>query len=144
MYTCSKCGGSYEKLTSRSRQCQPCRSARLNEYRSRTDYHKKAYAKNAVHERERHLIRKYGVTLGDYERMFAKQGGLCAICKRPQDKSFDVDHCHATGRVRGLLCTNCNRMIGHANDDVARLKAAAAYLEAICPEVGAAFIRAVM
>lgn len=80
-------------------------------------------------ERERHLIRKYGLTLMDYQEMYDSQGGCCAICRKVQRRAFDVDHNHATGEVRGLLCTNCNRMLGHAGDSVVNLRAAADYLE---------------
>lgn len=64
---------------------------------------------------------RYGITLDDYERMLAAQGGGCAICARlPADAGnpehwtdvLCVDHCHATGKVRGLLCNDCNLAIG--------------------------------
>ena len=101
------------------------------------------YEANPAHDRERHLVRKYGVDLGAYERLFAAQDGKCAICRRSQERAFDVDHCHSTGAVRGLLCTNCNRMVGHAHDDPGRLDAAAAYLRAF-PQVAAEVIGAYM
>lgn len=79
-------------------------------------------------KRERHLVRKYGITQVEYDQLLISQGSACAICKRQQSKSFDVDHDHSTGHVRGLLCTNCNRMIGHAADSPERLRIAAKYL----------------
>lgn len=109
-------------------QCKECRKARFNQYRNRSGYNLKRYWSDPQGERERHLIRKYGVTLADYDRMFAKQDGKCAICKKTQERAFDVDHCHKTGRVRGLLCTSCNRMIGHGGDSAERLLAGASYL----------------
>lgn len=56
----------------------------------------------------------YGMTPEDYEKQLASQGGACAICGRPpQSRSLDVDHCHATNFVRGLLCNPCNRHLGY-------------------------------
>ena len=123
-------------------RCKGCAKHIAQEWRAKNpDAQKRRYYADPAGERERHLIRKYGVNLKDYDRMLAEQGGSCAICKRTQDRSFDVDHCHSTGKVRGLLCTNCNRMVGHAADSGARLVAAAAYL-GINPHQAAHFIRA--
>jgi hypothetical protein len=67
--------------------------------------------------------------------MLAAQDGACVICgtTEPGDnwhRGLHIDHCHATGRVRGLLCQNCNQMLGKAHDDPAVLRKAAQYLEA--------------
>jgi hypothetical protein len=80
--------------------------------------------------RRAHLRAKYGLTLADYERMLAEQGGGCAICRdgAPDGQSLHVDHCHDAGVVRGLLCFNCNAGLGMFDHDVARLDAAVAYL----------------
>lgn len=82
------------------------------------------------------LKAKYGMTMGDLLAMRASQDGKCAICVRVMrtvgPSGFDreyVDHCHATGRVRGLLCGRCNTSIGHFNDDPVLLMAAARYVE---------------
>jgi hypothetical protein len=78
--------------------------------------------------------RKYGMSLGRYDRLMAAQNDACAICRRPfakrglGDASPCIDHCHETRRVRGLLCGPCNRGIGHFQDDVGRIRQAAAYL----------------
>jgi hypothetical protein len=64
--------------------------------------------------------------------MFTKQDGRCKICNIVQEeliKALAVDHCHTTGKVRGLLCRECNLMLGNANDNIENLKAAIAYLE---------------
>lgn len=152
MKTCTKCQeakpisefwADRSKKNGYSSRCKVCKAAAYTQYRKDGDYDKKRYQKAPEKERERHLIRKYGVTLADYGRMFEAQGGACAVCGKTQDRAFDVDHCHTTGKVRGLLCTNCNRMVGHAHDDSARLRAAAEYLErSVVPQVSAAFVSA--
>jgi hypothetical protein len=90
-------------------------------------------------------VRKYGVTLADYQAMLEAQGGNCAIChalEADQFKGvFHVDHCHATGAVRGLLCRGCNHMLGVVGDDPAILQRAIAYL---VPQVAAEVIAAYM
>ncbi len=67
-----------------------------------------------------------------YDDMEVAQGEVCAICKQPSSKQgvlrFDVDHNHATKKVRGLLCRHCNLMLGHARDDPKRLYRAIYYL----------------
>lgn len=80
-------------------------------------------------------LRNHGLTVDEYVTMFAAQGGLCAICRQPEraanrkPTTLCIDHDHETGRVRGLLCSGCNSSIGYAQDDPARLRAAADYLE---------------
>jgi len=75
-----------------------------------------AKARKAVYAKKRHLERKYGMTQDDWDAMYKAQNGVCAICKVPgrvgKHGKLAVDHCHVTGRVRGLLCTPCNISIG--------------------------------
>jgi len=79
-----------------------------------------------------HLRRKYGLEPKDYDRMFAAQEGKCAICKTPspggRSSRFNVDHCHSSGLVRGLLCNQCNTAIGALQDDPRRMISAIIYL----------------
>lgn len=88
--------------------------------------------------RERQLKHKYGITLKEYEELLEKQGGCCAICKTPRNRTsgtneekwnYSVDHNHETGKVRGLLCNQCNRGLGMFLDDKNILLAARDYLE---------------
>ena len=82
-------------------------------------------------KREDAMMRAYGLTMADFEALLAQQGGTCAICgggRSGPGSRFHVDHCHATGRVRGLLCGNCNTAIGLLGDDPERAEKAAAYL----------------
>jgi len=76
--------------------------------------------------RNYHLRRRYGITVEDYDRMFAEQGGVCAICR--EAKAEHVDHCHRTRRVRGLLCFNCNGALGQFRDRPDLMVRAVAYL----------------
>jgi hypothetical protein len=80
--------------------------------------------------RRRLVAKRYGVTLEDYERLESDQGEACAICGGCNDsgRSLGVDHCHTTGRVRGLLCSNCNMAVGLFKEDPVRLRAAILYL----------------
>jgi hypothetical protein len=76
------------------------------------------------------LREKFGIGLYQYETMFEQQQGKCFICSNEeQEKNLAVDHCHSTGRVRGLLCGPCNQAIGLMKDSPALLIKAAQYLE---------------
>lgn len=81
-------------------------------------------------QRAGHLLRKFGMTLKQYDAMLEAQEGRCAICTKPPrpDVSLHIDHEHETGRVRGLLCFSCNAALGYFGDDCDRLIAAAGYL----------------
>lgn len=60
--------------------------------------------------------------------MLAAQDGVCAICKQTPEGQWNIDHCHDTGAVRGLLCSPCNIGIGQLGDDPERVRAALEYL----------------
>ena len=80
----------------------------------------------------RRVLKKYGLTPETYEELLNSQGRRCAIClvSTPSGKKgWHVDHCHKTGKVRGILCNNCNVVLGHARDEIATLQLAVAYLE---------------
>jgi Recombination endonuclease VII len=77
--------------------------------------------------RSGHRARRYGITPEQHQSMLDAQNGACAICKQALGSPY-VDHCHATGKVRGLLCMKCNTGIGMLADSAERLEAAAAYL----------------
>jgi hypothetical protein len=71
---------------------------------------------------------RYGITPQHYDLMLKEQGGACAICGEQPDGHLYVDHCHTTGKVRGLLCQRCNTGLGSFNDDLGRTMGASAYL----------------
>lgn len=97
----------------------------------RSEYSREAqrakYRRNPDIQRKSRLKADYGITLEQWNAMRTAQGGACAICFTKT--ALAVDHCHASGRVRGLLCGSCNRAIGMLGDDPVRARAAAAYLE---------------
>lgn len=84
-------------------------------------------------ERSRMYVEKFGITLEEYEIMLAKQEGKCCICKQ-HESSFQerlaVDHCHTTGKVRGLLCALCNKGLGMFSDNQKIMHRAIEYLNA--------------
>lgn len=86
-------------------------------------------------EKERYLLRRFEISMDDYNRMLEAQGGVCAICKHPEThkrngklKAMAVDHSHKTGAIRGLLCCDCNTGIGKLKDSVNVLSNAIDYL----------------
>jgi hypothetical protein len=76
------------------------------------------------------VARRYGIELGDYDRLYRGQSGVCAICRRATGRTrrLSVDHDHKTGEVRGLLCRPCNDVLGLARDDPAFFLRAIEYL----------------
>lgn len=75
------------------------------------------------------LQREYGRTLEEYNKVLKYQKGGCGICHNPpKTVRLAVDHCHTSGKIRGLVCMRCNRAIAHFRDDVTLLLAAANYL----------------
>jgi len=97
--------------------CKPCHNFRGRETRDRLYGGSRNY----------HLRARYGITAAEYDAMIEAQDGLCALCnERPPEH---VDHDHATGTVRGLLCSCCNQGLGNFRDSVLALRAAVVYLE---------------
>jgi len=85
------------------------------------------------YSRQKHLYdveKKYGITAREYLRLFERQEGTCAICfENDGRRRLAVDHCHETGKVRGLLCVNCNTGLGKFRDNITMLQRAIYYLE---------------
>lgn len=103
------------------------RNAQTREYRA--DY----YRRNFDRLRDLSYRKSFGITLADYNQLLDNQGGVCAVCRKPQrsarNKHLAVDHCHITGKIRGLLCDACNRAIGLLGDDPQTLHSAIQYLQ---------------
>lgn len=95
-------------------------SARLSAQRARDERPEET----SGYARQWLLLRQYGMTMDDYDKMFSEQNGVCAVCGRKQTHSpahngyLCVDHDHITGKIRGLLCRKCNMALGHVDDSV--------------------------
>ncbi len=129
---CKKCNLRLSNENRKARMANPEKREGYNEYmRDRT-------AKMTDEQLLARQLKVYDLTLEDYERLLKEQDGKCAICPTQlilldgnegrNQKRLHVDHCHETNKVRGLLCPNCNLMLGHAKDSVTTLLAAAQYL----------------
>ena len=77
------------------------------------------------------VMKTYGLEAGAYDQLYIEQGGVCAICRRATgaSKRLAVDHDHETGRVRGLLCSVCNKLVGYFRDSPEAFRRGADYLE---------------
>ena len=130
---CVVCGQTGEFPPGRHR-CKACESERTKQWRKDNQH------------RVRELNWRHGTrinfSLEDYDQMHAKQNGLCLICNRPERvrwrgtrmKPLSVDHDHRTGKVRGLLCQECNSAIGKLGDSIELLESAIRYLRRANPE----------
>ena len=78
------------------------------------------------------ILNKFGLSWEGYQQLFEQQQGKCAICEKHQSelkKRLHVDHCHKTGKIRGLLCRNCNLFLGNIQDSKKFLSNALKYLD---------------
>jgi len=92
---------------------------------------KRHYKQNPEYYKNKDLKKKFGISLEEWNQMFANQQGRCLICNIHSDdlyKSLAVDHCHSTGAIRGLLCEPCNLAIGLLKENINSLKGAINYL----------------
>ena len=91
------------------------------------------YENNKERVKFNKIKRVYGITKEQYEHMLEQQSGCCAICsvsaESQRDKTLVVDHCHSSGKIRGLLCHTCNTAIGLFKDNIDSLQRAILYLQ---------------
>ena len=89
------------------------------------------HKKGAPYLKNYELVKKYGITLDDYNLILEQQGNSCKICKSKEcgGRGWHLNHNHTTGKIRSILCQRCNLMIGHARDDISVLEAAILYLK---------------
>ncbi len=108
-----------------SSHCKPCTNERIK------DYHLKQVEKNPNYFTEKRLG-KFGLTLEEWNKLFLEQNGCCKICNVHSSslkRRLCVDHCHKTGKIRGLLCDSCNLILGKAADSVEILQKLVLYLQ---------------
>lgn len=117
-------------------RCKICHKKITETYRKNNpDIYRKASLKhwNALnnYKKQERWIKRYGINAQDYKQMFDKQNGVCKICKQScvSRRFLSVDHCHKTGKVRGLLCVKCNTALGMLNDNIEYFTAAIKYLK---------------
>jgi hypothetical protein len=102
----------------------------------RQAYRKAYYKSRGKIKNEQRRESVYGVSAEKYAEIVLKQNGVCAICARPETgvrngklKALAIDHCHATGKIRELLCQSCNGLLGMAADNIDTLRKAIRYLQ---------------
>ncbi len=129
---CSKCGVSKDlgcftvdraRTDGLKQWCRDCCAYNNAQWAAARRDHRKSY-------RRRRTVAAYGLTTDEHAQMLKSQGGVCALCKSTcrTGKALAVDHDHATGKVRGLLCSSCNLGIGKLKDSPDIIAAALMYL----------------
>lgn len=124
-------------------KCRPCNTLICGQWAKanpdKTRENDKKWKLNRPEQYRASILKaKYGLLRGDYERMSQQQNHVCAVCGKTETtihrqtgktRSLAVDHCHDTGKVRGLLCGACNKALGGFNHSVEVLQSAIRYLE---------------
>lgn len=128
MSKCIECNSDYQPAHGNQRKfCSKyCRSK--NQQRAWKIRSPIAWARS---KRSDNLKSRFGLTLAVYDQMVRDQNGQCKICFKTPSRALDVDHDHKTGRIRGLLCNQCNQGIGLLKEDLAIIQAAYNYLGGI-------------
>ena len=100
--------------------CKPCSK----------EYSKSWHIKNSEARVNRNLKNRYGITAAEKQQMILNQNSMCLICSNElkNEREIHVDHCHETNKIRGILCSKCNLLLGHAKDSIEILKKAIKYL----------------
>ena len=140
---CSKCNEDKEVSEFRERKslkrgyqswCRECENeANRKRYKPRPKREKKQYSSKAALIRM--LMFRYNLTYEEFGNKYREQGGKCAICSESKPlgsvKGLNVDHCHTSGKIRGLLCRKCNTGLGQFDDNIEILENAIKYLQNI-------------
>lgn len=115
-----------EKYAAKSKAWREKNPERAKENRRRNYLENKERALKYSTEYNRR--RKIGISPEEYDKLLEKQNGVCAICNLECTRALAADHCHITKKIRGLLCNNCNRGLGHFKDNPTILRRAIVYL----------------
>jgi hypothetical protein len=122
---CPDCGIPHVS-SKKSCRCTPCK------IKAQKISNHKSYVNNPHEHKHRNLKHRFGISLAEFNGIFERQRGCCKICKTHQSelrRGLSVDHCHKTGRVRGLLCHHCNSLLGFSVDNIETLESAIKYLK---------------
>jgi len=123
--------------------CKNCAKEKAREYRANNidkvrESQKQSKKNKPDFYRNKRLVYEFGITLAEYQEMLKSQNSVCAICFQPERRihprtgrlwELCVDHDHATGEIRGLLCCDCNTALGLFRDNPSNIRAAINYLE---------------
>lgn len=115
--------------------CKECTKSKVRENYKENKEHYLAYMKEYREKNSEELYRnksayRFGVSREEIDNLLDQSDGRCEICKKFPKKRLNIDHCHETGKLRGLLCGYCNKGIGYLQDNVDNLSAAIDYLNA--------------
>jgi hypothetical protein len=143
MKRCSRCKQVkpekyFYRCRTRNRYLSHCKKCQLREnrkkYRENPQYYKDQSKQwrdsHAAHVRGIALKTLYGISLEHYEALLEKQKGRCLVCGTIPERRLHIDHCHKSGKIRGLLCHHCNAGLGLFKDSIPLLRSAIGYLQA--------------
>jgi hypothetical protein len=93
--------------------------------------HRQRHGEVLAYGRNYRMVARFGITVAEWERLFEAQGSVCAICGRddPDGPNWHTDHCHDSGKVRGILCRRCNLGLGWFDDSPEKMRLAARYIQ---------------
>lgn len=125
-----------QMIGGRAHECRSCTNERQRAWRKKAVATRPEFVAARLFSQVKNRAKRYGLTLEEFAVLEAMAVGKCEICQKPArarnkwkaDSKLHVDHCHTTGKVRGMLCTDCNRGIGLFRDDPKALRRAADYL----------------
>lgn len=127
---CRQCFSEY-RANNREKYAELSRRWRESNREQIRKHGRKFARRNSEKRRWRKLKERYGIGLEEYQRIFEAQGGKCAICQTNLTPGFgtQIDHCHQSKKVRGILCKYCNTGLAQFRDDVTKLERAILYLK---------------
>ncbi len=128
MKHCSKCGE--KKPLDEFKKHKGCVEGRQNICKVCNTLYRKQYNKTDVESRKyAHIRRRYNLSKADFDKLHENHNGLCGLCGELLGDKYDIDHCHKTGAVRGIIHRKCNWLLGAVDDSIPMLQGAIEYLK---------------